>query len=192
MSTRPRKAIEADEASNGAVPQGRRLNDYRPITMASAYLNDRGYLTGQRPDQLLLRHWREDFYAFEHCAYRKLIDEVLESDVTRYLNSLAGRGGSPLSVKRRMVAEVRHQLKALCQVQAEAMPGWLDAGVTPPLFLNGISGLGAPFWVPDLRSRFVGAGSAEAKLVAVVESIAFLAQANLDAMGRRLPPPGTR
>jgi glycerol kinase len=71
----------------------------------------------------------------------------------------------------------------------QRMPGWLAAGITPPLFLNGISGLGAPFWVPDLRSRFVGAGSAEAKLVAVVESIAFLAQANLDAMGRRLPPP---
>jgi len=69
------------------------------------------------------------------------------------------------------------------------MPAWLAASDSPPLFLNGISGLGAPFWVPDFRSRFVGSGSSAEKLVAVVESIAFLAQANLDAMGRRLPPP---
>jgi glycerol kinase len=69
------------------------------------------------------------------------------------------------------------------------MPEWLAACDSPPLFLNGISGLGAPFWVPDLRSRFVGSGSAKEKMVAVVESIAFLAQSNLDAMGRRLPPP---
>jgi len=69
------------------------------------------------------------------------------------------------------------------------MPRWLAASDSPPLFLNGISGLGAPFWVPDLRSRFIGAGSDAEKMVAVAESVVFLAQANLDAMRRRLPPP---
>jgi glycerol kinase len=69
------------------------------------------------------------------------------------------------------------------------LPRWLAASGSPPLFINGVSGLGAPFWVPDLRSRFVGAGSAREKMAAVVESIAFLAQANLDAMRRRLPLP---
>jgi len=62
------------------------------------------------------------------------------------------------------------------------------AGETPPLFLNGVSGLGAPFWVSDLPSRFIGDGSAGARLLAVLESIAFLLQANLDELRPHGPP----
>ena len=47
-----------------------------------------------------------------------------------------------------------------------------------PLFLNGVGGLAAPFWQPDFRSRFVGDGSAQQKLQAVLESIAFLLYSN--------------
>ena len=58
------------------------------------------------------------------------------------------------------------------------LPGWLAQGDRPPLFLNGISGLAAPWWRADFHSRFIG-GRAEASLageaVAVVESIVFLA-----------------
>ena len=54
----------------------------------------------------------------------------------------------------------------------------------PPLFLNGISGLGSPYWRADFRSRFIGGGSALEKLAAVAESIVFLIQANLDEMSR--------
>jgi glycerol kinase len=43
-----------------------------------------------------------------------------------------------------------------------------------PLFLNGVSGLAAPFWRADFRSRFVGAGDANARSAAVVESVLFL------------------
>ena len=69
------------------------------------------------------------------------------------------------------------------------LPQWLAAPGEPPLFLNGIAGLGGPFWKPDFASRFVGAGSPVQMAVAVVESIAFLLQANIDEMSRHVPPP---
>jgi glycerol kinase len=53
---------------------------------------------------------------------------------------------------------------------------------TPPLFINGVSGLGAPFWVSHLESRFIGAGSRGARVLGVLESIAFLLQVNLEEM----------
>ena len=68
------------------------------------------------------------------------------------------------------------------------LPEWLDAPGEPPLFLNGIAGLGGPFWKPDFASRFVGEGGAPQKAVAVVESIAFLLQANIDEIGKFVPP----
>jgi len=60
--------------------------------------------------------------------------------------------------------------------------GALAAGEAPPLFINGISGLGAPFWVSDVESRFVGTGSRGARLLAVLESIAFLLHVNLQEL----------
>jgi len=58
----------------------------------------------------------------------------------------------------------------------------LDSVIEPPLFLNGISGLGSPFWSPDFSSRFIGEGSQHEKLAAVMESIAFLIYANYEAI----------
>lgn len=68
------------------------------------------------------------------------------------------------------------------------LPGWLERPGTPPLFLNGIAGLGGPFWQADFVSRFEGAGEPWQKAVAVVESIAFLLQANIDHMAQYVPP----
>jgi glycerol kinase len=68
------------------------------------------------------------------------------------------------------------------------LPQWLDAKGEPPLFLNGIAGLGGPFWKPDFNSRFIGAGKPWQMAVAVVESIAFLLQANIDEMAKYVPP----
>jgi glycerol kinase len=53
---------------------------------------------------------------------------------------------------------------------------------TPPLFINGVSGLGAPFWVSHLESHFIGVGNRGARVLAVLESIAFLLQANLEEL----------
>jgi glycerol kinase len=68
------------------------------------------------------------------------------------------------------------------------LPAWLERPEPPPLFLNGIAGLGGPFWKADFVSRFEGEGEPWQKAVAVVESMAFLLQANLDHMARYVPP----
>ncbi|HUJ85587.1 MAG TPA: FGGY family carbohydrate kinase [Burkholderiales bacterium] len=68
------------------------------------------------------------------------------------------------------------------------LPAWLDAPGEPPLFLNGIAGLGGPFWQAEFASRFVGTGTPAQQAVAVVESIAFLLQANIDYMAAWVPP----
>ncbi len=52
----------------------------------------------------------------------------------------------------------------------------------PPLYLNGVGGLAAPFWRSDFASRFVGEGNASAKLVAVLESVVFLVAEILDVL----------
>jgi len=69
------------------------------------------------------------------------------------------------------------------------LEGWLAAETDPPLFLNGVSGLAAPFWVPDFRSRFVGDGTPAQRAVAVVESVVFLVQTILAEMETALPRP---
>lgn len=61
-------------------------------------------------------------------------------------------------------------------------------GADPPLFLNGVAGLGSPFWVSDFPSRFVGEGTPAARALAVIESIVFLLRVNLDEL-RALGPP---
>jgi len=74
----------------------------------------------------------------------------------------------------------------IAQVTAQ-LPAWLERGVPPPLFLNGIAGLGGPFWKADFASRFAGEGEPWQKAVAVVESIAFLLRANIDHMANYVP-----
>jgi glycerol kinase len=69
------------------------------------------------------------------------------------------------------------------------LPEWLERPGEPPLFLNGVAGLASPFWQADFASRFVGAGEPWQQAVAVVESIAFLLQANLDEMDKLVPRP---
>ncbi len=70
--------------------------------------------------------------------------------------------------------------------QTEAWPKeagqWLETETAPPLFINAVGGLGSPFWIPQMDSRFIGAGSLPARFAAVIESILFLVRANLDEM----------
>ncbi len=51
-----------------------------------------------------------------------------------------------------------------------------------PLFMNGVGGLGAPFWLPGFPVEFVTDGDDRLRLLSVVESVAFLLCVNLDAM----------
>ncbi len=57
------------------------------------------------------------------------------------------------------------------------------------LYLNGISGLGAPFWVADFQSRFLHESNDQDKIVAVVESIIFLIRENINEMQKLSSPP---
>jgi len=62
---------------------------------------------------------------------------------------------------------------------------WLERESALPLFLNGVSGLGSPYWQADFQSRFIEADESSAtmedwqKIVAVAESILFLIATNL-------------
>lgn len=69
----------------------------------------------------------------------------------------------------------------------EKLPQWFERPEEPPLFLNGIAGLGGPFWQAEFPSRFVGEGAPWQKAVAVAESIVFLLQANIEHMARYVP-----
>jgi len=66
----------------------------------------------------------------------------------------------------------------------DRLPQWLSECRQPPLFLNGIAGLGTPYSQPLFTSRFIGEGSAAEKCVAVCESIIFLLQVNQEEMAR--------
>ncbi len=63
-----------------------------------------------------------------------------------------------------------------------ALPQWLASVTDPPLFLNGVSGLGTPWMTAAAPVRFIGDGDPAARAVAVIESIVFLLRVNIDAI----------
>jgi glycerol kinase len=63
-----------------------------------------------------------------------------------------------------------------------ALPALTTPAADPPLFMNGVGGLGAPFWKPGFPIEFIGGGEDTQLLAAVVESIVFLLSINLEAM----------
>ncbi len=65
----------------------------------------------------------------------------------------------------------------------------LTKPVTAPLFINTISGLGSPDWQADIEPLFIGDGDLNAKLLAIIESIVFLIQRNLDVMEKTINKP---
>ncbi len=148
------------------------LPDTRPYTLAAVYLGDRGHArvrwvadaTGL--DQVdavevrKLRHWREEFFAFEACSYRRLVPEELAADLTNYLNrqTYFGPRGAPRPVRvtRSLEGDVIAQLRRMCQVAADGMPTWVgpgDAGEDMPdprrliAFQNGL--LDVDEWLVD-------------------------------------------
>lgn len=80
-------------------------------------------------------------------------------------------------LRSRIVLDVDRALRALPDQPTDA----------PPLFMNGIGGLGAPWWIADFPTGFVGDGDDLQQLFAVLESIAFLVHANLAAMRGAAP-----
>jgi glycerol kinase len=58
---------------------------------------------------------------------------------------------------------------------------WLEDFAADLFFINTVSGLGSPWWLPEVPSGFVGTGTDEQKLAAILESIAFLITVNVAA-----------
>lgn len=58
----------------------------------------------------------------------------------------------------------------------------------PPFFINGISGLGSPYWISDLESCFSEQASEGLQAIAVVESVGFLICENLNVMRAQNQP----
>ncbi len=72
----------------------------------------------------------------------------------------------------------------------QRLEGWLaQVPVSPLVFLNGVSGLGSPFWRARFPVRFEGEGGLAERAAAVVESIVFMLAVNLEEQARYLPAP---
>lgn len=67
------------------------------------------------------------------------------------------------------------------------LPQWLQQNEFSTLFLNGISGIGSPYWQADFDSRFIGKQCIEQQVVAVIESIVFLLQLNIEQLQHHRP-----
>ena len=107
-----------------------------------------------------------------------LLKSVLHADATGIVRTLEGTvngAGSALAwLQSRVAIDVERALSAL---PAQTPP-------SAPLFINGVGGLGSPWWQPGFPIEFEGTGDELALLVAVIESIAFLIVANLEVMRR--------
>ena len=73
----------------------------------------------------------------------------------------------------------------------EHLPVWLDQINQPPVFINTVGGVGSPWWLHDIEPCFIHEktgldeqASVSAKAVAVIESIVFLLQDNLNIMNQ--------
>jgi glycerol kinase len=102
-------------------------------------------------------------------------DGVLES----HEGTVNGAGSALDWLRERVAIDVDRALVALGARQSFA------AGL--PLFMNGVGGLGAPFWLSDFPCEFVGDGDDDARLAAVIESIVFLLCVNLELLHGAAP-----
>lgn len=66
---------------------------------------------------------------------------------------------------------------------------WLESYQSPPMFLNGVSGLGSPYWRPGFKSEMIGKANPQQQFVAVIESIVFLVMMNIRELQKHLPAP---
>lgn len=70
----------------------------------------------------------------------------------------------------------------------QRLPGWLASIDTPPLFINTVGGLGAPWWKTGPEAYFGDANvTAPQAMVAVIESILFLIQINVHLLRTTQP-----
>jgi glycerol kinase len=105
---------------------------------------------------------------------RSVVYAAADGVLTSHEGTVNGAGSALDWLRERVAIDVDRGVEAL----AARTP--LVHGV--PLFMNGVGGLGAPYWRPDFPCEFVGDGDDEARLAAVVESIVFLLCVNLERL----------
>ncbi len=110
-------------------------------------------------------------------AAAPLLGSVLLSDPEHALYSLEGTVNGAGAAISRFVADSLVPEPSLWR-ELEQLP----AGAALPVYINGIGGLGSPFWRAQQRSYFIGEGATLERFAAVVESIAFLVAINFDRM----------
>ena len=105
-----------------------------------------------------------------------LLKSVLFSDGSRVVCSLEGTVNGAASaldwLQSRVVLDVGRAVQALRG----------PAPAHAPLFINGVGGLGSPWWKPDFPIEFCGDGEELERVIAVVESMAFMISFNLELM----------
>lgn len=114
----------------------------------------------------------------EHGAAAGLLRSVLWRDDASTLYALEGTVNGAAGA----IETVAKELGLSPHAAMHELRAWLADPTEAPLFLNGIGGLGAPYWRPGFRSRFIGRSGPDRMMVAVVESIAFLLLTNLRRM----------
>ena len=115
----------------------------------------------------------------------RLLDSVVWFDGQETLHALEGSINGCGSALVKMCREFALDSETI----AANAGGWLARPEPPPLFLNGVSGLGSPYWVADYPTQMVGSGEPWQVMVAVFESVLFLLQVNLEEMSRELGVP---
>lgn len=99
------------------------------------------------------------------------------------LYSLEGTVNGAGAAVRDFIAADAHD-EARLWTALEALPDDTEL----PLFLNGVGGLGSPWWQANVDSRFIGSGDTLQCFGAVIESIAILLAANFAHMTQHGPP----
>jgi len=118
----------------------------------------------------------------------KLLTSVVSQVGDEVINVLEGTVNGAGSA----FVEVENQLGMDPRLAQKKLPQWLAKNDDVPLYLNGISGLGSPFWIADFNSVFIGEnviGEDWKKIVSVAESVIFLVVMNLQEMDKICSPP---
>src|ERR1700733_2904829 len=116
-------------------------------------------------------------------AAAPLLASVLLADADSALYSLEGTVNGAGAAIESFAADT-----GLPEAQLWQQPENVPSEAPLPLYINGIGGLGSPFWRAQQASYFIGDGSAIERFAAVVESIDFLIAINFDLMRLRGGP----
>ena len=114
------------------------------------------------------------------CHNKRLLTGIAYQDAQQQFFTLEGTvNGAARALQWLKIGDLEQEL-----------PKWLDKIDRPPLFINTISGLGSPWWLPCQPARFIGETKhcPQNRAVAVLESIVFLIQRNIEEMEQSLPP----